>query len=159
MDSNMQLHISSYCDPNSICNLCASAQGIRSNIKLGICLPRALLRSIDIMENSIESIQSDMTLIYDLLQDDPLWITEIWRVMSDYLYRENIPYRRNAFRRPPTGSLVHRMTLAEARDPLTWSSGKKLYKSKILQHEIYRMDRIHLRMWRKHAPTAIALIY
>jgi len=159
MDSNMQLRIASYCDPQTICHLCGSAQGFRSSIKPTICLPRALLKSLELNTVTLETLQEEMLFMQDVLMDDPKWITELWSTMSDYLCGERTSYPRKAFRRPPSGSVPHRMTFEEARDPKTWMIHKPLSRTRCRQHEIFRMDRLRLRVWKRSAPTAIALIY
>lgn len=159
MDSNMQLRIASYCDPETICHLCGSAWGLRSSVNPRICLPRSLLKSIDITEVTIEAVKEDMLLIQELLRDEPKWITEIWSTMSDYLCGERRSYPRKAFRRPPSGSIPHRMTFTEAREPNTWAMHKPPSRTRFRQHEIFRMNRLQLIVWKRHAPTAIALIY
>lgn len=160
MDENQQLCIAAYCDPPSLYNLHQTSSNL-STLQMAICLPRTLIKALGIDDATPATIQEDVCIMQDLLRGEPQWVTQLWSIMSDHLYHETPPLRRGAFRRPSTGWIPQNMTLHEARRPETWGREQESarYPARLLQHEVYRIDRLHLKRWRRNAPTAVALIY
>ena len=157
LDTNLLLVIGVYCDPCTLSHLRRSSNAM-AVLKTGICLPGVILKALGIDSTSMATIHDDICIMRDVIHEDPTWIFELWTVISDYLYHETPAIRRGAYRRPPTGRIPRVISLTEARCAATWATNTG-YKVRALRHEIYRLGRFHMRMWKRHAPTAIALIY
>ena len=163
LDRYLQLRIAGYCDPMSLCCLSRTDREWSALPTSALCLPRALLNMLEIRECDL---REDMSLVRSLLRSDPKWVTELWAVLSDSLCQEKISRCRRGFCRPPSGQAPTRISLQDARSLHTWEGPYRRPVQRhpsaphlMLHHEVYRMDRLRMRLWKQLAPTAIALIY
>lgn len=165
LDCNLQMSIASYCEPRSLSCLCQVSHNICTRLQrtLAICLPRALAHALEV-STSLEILRDDMEMVRTILQKEHAWITCLWLCISDNLCQQVTSPHRGAFRRPAAGLIPTHLSFDAARQVHTWRMAspevlRSHSRCRLLQHEVYRIDRLRLKVWKKHAPLAIALIY
>lgn len=163
----MQLRIAGYCNPNGICALCQTSREANRAVSRAIplCLPYTLCNLIGIQYDSTAAIHDDMRFLQDYLLETPCEIVSVWKQISDELCRIRPSPHRGAYRRPSNTIVPIHMDIGMAKQLSSWQSISKQtnlqpkLKGRWFHHEVYRMDRLRVRVWRKKAPLAMSLIY
>ena len=167
LDSNIQLRIAGYCNPRGICAWCQTCREAKRTVSRAIplCLPYTLCNLIGIQYDSTEVVEKDMHCLQEYLLETPCEIVFVWKEISDALCRIRPPPHRGAYRRQSNGFNPIHMDIQTAKQLSSWESISKQprlqssFKGSWFHHEVYRMDRLRVRVWRKNAPLAMSLIY
>ena len=161
LDASLLLRTAAYCDPRALSRLHQTSRWLKKSVHTGVCLPRALVRTIGIDASTPALLRADANMMRHYLHNEPEWVTELWEAISEALCRDRCSVRHGAYRRPGIGRVPRVLTLAEAKCPRTWAGEEAGgYRVRaVLRHEVFRITRLHARMWYRHAPTGMALIY
>ena len=157
--SELKSMISRYLDPIDIQHISTTDKKNHQSTKTQIAVPYIIYYSVFGDCWDIRYLGENIRFLQELISKDPKYRIELWKDISDHFLSEKIKGRKRSFVRPHCGFIPQFFkSLEQAKCHQNWKP-HLLPHATIRIHEMYRLDSLRFRFYRKNAPTAIALIY
>ena len=163
------LHVATYLCPSDVRACCATRghwRVVLASLRWSDAVPRQLLRLLGVATTS--KVHAKAAALRLAVRAEPAVLIDLWKDIAERLWTwpaQRRPVCQHSRMIPVN---IYRVpfwvTLNVARQTSTWQQNNNsvVHRDQIIRvrvHDTYRLPVTHVRVWRRHAFTALALIF
>jgi hypothetical protein len=157
LPSEILSKISCYLRPKEKANMAQLNHQVKQDVALSSAIPYVIY-SILLRESWESQETKKVHLLRRIIKFFPEYRIKFWEEISSIICGENPNHNRGLY------SIIHYMyfmtpmlrTLSEAKKKENWASSS-IITSNLCHYELYNLEKAHKHMYRKIAPTALAI--